>query len=80
VESFNGRLRDELLNRELFLSVPEARYVLDAWRCEYDHRRPHSGLGWRTPAAFVESLAGPSLGAPPLSSAQPTDQQGPILS
>jgi len=32
VESFNGRLRDELLNRELFLSLPEARYVLDEWR------------------------------------------------
>ena len=44
VESFNGKLRDELLNRELFLSVPEARYVLDEWRAEYNHRRPHSGL------------------------------------
>ena len=38
VESFNGKLRDELLNRELFLSVPEARYVLDEWRAEYNHR------------------------------------------
>ena len=44
VESFNGKLRDELLNRELFLSVPEARFVLDEWRQEYNHRRPHSGL------------------------------------
>ena len=44
VESFNGKLRDELLNRELFLSVPEARFVLDEWRLEYNHRRPHSGL------------------------------------
>ena len=40
VESFNGKLRDELLNRELFLSLPEARYVLDEWREEYNHRRP----------------------------------------
>ena len=40
VQSFNGRLRDELLNRELFLSLPEARYVLDEWRQEYNHRRP----------------------------------------
>jgi putative transposase len=62
VESFNGKLRDELLNRELFLSVPEARYVLDEWRAEYNHRRPHSGLGWQTPAAyaakFVDRQAG----------------------
>jgi transposase InsO family protein len=56
VESFNGKLRDELLNRELFLSVPEARYVLDEWRAEYNHRRPHSGLGWQTPAAYAAKL------------------------
>ncbi len=53
VESFNGKLRDELLNRELFLSVPEARYVLDEWRRDYNHRRPHSSLKWQTPAAFA---------------------------
>ena len=56
VESFNGRLRDELLNRELFLSVPEARYVLDEWRQEYNHRRPHGGLNWQTPAAYAAKL------------------------
>ena len=56
VESFNGRLRDELLNRELFLGLAEARYVLDAWRLEYNHRRPHSGIGWQTPAAFAAGL------------------------
>lgn len=72
VESFNGKLRDELLNRELFLSLPEARYVLDAWRTEYNHHRPHSGLKWQTPAAFAASLAGPPVGAPPLPSDQPT--------
>ena len=80
VESFNGRLRDELLNRELFLSLPEARYVLDEWRQEYNERRPHSGLDWQTPATFAASLAGPSVGAPPLPSAQPTRQHHPILS
>ena len=53
VESFNGKLRDELLNRELFLSLAEARYVLDEWRLEYNHRRPHSGIGWQTPAAYA---------------------------
>ncbi len=40
MESSGGKLRHELLNRELFLSFPEARYVLDEWRREYDHRRP----------------------------------------
>jgi len=53
VESFNGKLRDELLNRELFLSLSEAWYVLDEWRLEYNHRRPHSGIGWQTPAAYA---------------------------
>ena len=58
VESFNGKLRDELLNRELFLSLPEARYVLDEWRLEYNHRRPHSSLNWETPAAVAARFAG----------------------
>jgi putative transposase len=80
VESFNGRLRDELLNREIFLSVPEARYVLDEWREDYNHRRPHGSLNWRTPAAYAASLAGPSVGAPPLPTAQPGNQHQPILS
>ena len=80
VESFNGKLRDELLNRELFLSLPEARYVLDEWRQEYNSRRPHSGLNWRTPAGFAALLAGPTVGAPPLPPAQPTSQHQPILS
>ena len=56
VESFNGRLRDEPLNRELFLSLPEARYVLDEWREEHNQRRP--------PGAFAASLAGPPAQPP----------------
>ena len=92
VESFNGRLRDELLNRELFLSLPEARYVLDEWRLEYNHRRPHSGIGWQTPAAFAATWentaagaflaatpAGPAVGAAPLPPDQPANHH-PILS
>ena len=55
VESFNGKLRDELLNRELFLSETEARCMLDAWREEYNERRPHSSLNWQTPSAFAAS-------------------------
>jgi transposase InsO family protein len=65
VESFNGKLRDELLNRELFLSVPEARYVLDEWRAEYNHRRPHSGLQWQTPAAYAAKLVDRQAGVFP---------------
>ena len=44
VESFNGKLRDELLNLELFLSLEEAKYVAERWRLDYNHHRPHSAL------------------------------------
>jgi putative transposase len=80
VESFNGKLRDELLNRELFLSVTEARHVLDAWREEYNERRPHSSLNWQPPAVFAASLAGPSVGASPLPTAQSAKKPDLILS
>ena len=53
IESFNSRLRDELLNRELFLSVDELRYVADRWRMDYNHYRPHSSLDYMAPAAFA---------------------------
>ena len=53
VESFNGKLRDELLNRELFLSLEEARWVIDRWRLNYNHRRIHSSLNYQTPAAYA---------------------------
>ncbi|NBP98663.1 MAG: transposase, partial [Synechococcaceae bacterium WB6_3A_227] len=65
VESFNGRLRDELLDRELFLSLHEARVVLDQWRMDYNHRRPHGGLKWLTPAAFVAGLDDVASGVVP---------------
>jgi len=68
VESFNGKLRDELLNRELFLSVPEARFVLDEWRREYNHRRPHSGLNWQTPAAYAVKVTDRPTGVFPAAS------------
>ena len=53
VESFNGKLRDELLNRELFLSLEEARWVIERWRLDYNHHRLHSALDYQTPAAFA---------------------------
>jgi putative transposase len=68
VESFNGRLRDELLDRELFLSLPEARFVLDGWRMDSSHRRPHGGLKWITPAAYVAGLDDTVSGAFPAAS------------
>ena len=51
VESFNGRLRDECLNETLFASLGHARSVLRAWREDYNHVRPHSGIGGLTPDA-----------------------------
>ena len=57
-ESFNGRLRDELLNETLFRSLPHARAVLEAWRRDYNEQRPHSKLGWLTPQAYAEALTG----------------------
>jgi len=57
-ESFNGKLRDECLNGELFLNLAEARYVVDRWRLDYNHHRPHSRLGWLTPAAFAAMCRG----------------------
>jgi putative transposase len=50
IESFNGRLRDECLNAHVFQSTSEAQAVLNAWRQDYNHVRPHSALNDRTPA------------------------------
>jgi putative transposase len=52
-ESFIGRLRDELLNETLFRSLSHARAVLDAWRADYNTNRPHSRLGWMSPASYA---------------------------
>lgn len=56
VESFNGRMRDELLNETLFFSLDHAREKLAAWRTDYNTRRPHSALGYQTPAAYAAHL------------------------
>lgn len=53
IESFNGRLRDECLNQHWFLSLADARRTIEAWRIEYNHERPHSGLGGLTPSEFA---------------------------
>ncbi len=49
IESFNGKMRDELLNREIFYTLLEAQTLIEGWRKEYNHLRPHSSLGYRPP-------------------------------
>ena len=53
IESFNGRFRDEFLDREVFYTVKEARVLAENWRLEYNDYRPHSSLGYETPAQFA---------------------------
>jgi putative transposase len=53
IESFNGRLRDECLNIHQFTSLAEAQAIIEAWRVDYNTRRPHSSLGHLTPREFV---------------------------
>jgi len=50
IESFNGKLRDELLNREIFTTLEEAKVLIEQWRREYNQVRPHSSLGYQSPA------------------------------
>jgi len=54
IESFNSRLRDELLNGEIFLHIDELKYVVERWRMDYNHYRPHSSLSYMTPAEFAK--------------------------
>ena len=54
IESFNSRLRDELLNGEIFLHIDEFKYVVERWRMDYNHYRPHSSLSYMTPAEFAK--------------------------
>jgi putative transposase len=55
IESFNGKLRDEKLNNALFSTLHQPRVELASWRNDYNHNRPHSGLGWRTPSEFAKT-------------------------
>ena len=56
VESFNGRMRDELLNETLFFTIGQAREILARWVDDYNTERPHLSLGYATPAAFAAGL------------------------
>ncbi|MBN9348026.1 MAG: IS3 family transposase [Devosia sp.] len=53
VESLNGRLRDECLNEHLFRSLPAAQQIIEDWRIDYNHTRPHTSLGGLTPSEFA---------------------------
>ncbi len=68
MESLNRKLRDELLNGEIFYTVAEARVLIERWREHYNQVRPHSALGYRPPAP--EAIA-----AGPPSASLRTDQQ-----
>ena len=63
VESFNGKLRDELLNGELFYTLHEAQVIVEGWRQRYNTRRPHSALGYRPPAPETRTFTPISLSA-----------------
>jgi putative transposase len=69
-ESFNGRLRDECLNGEVFYSLEEAQVVIEQWRVEHNTRRPHSALGYRPPVLAAYS---------PLITPGPVSQPGAVM-
>lgn len=82
IENFNGRLRDECLNLEWFISLADVRQKLAPWRQHFNQQRPHSSLDDRTPAAFAELHRSPAArsalfhpatanGTPPQGFAQP---------
>ena len=64
VESAGGKLRDELLHQELFLSLAEVRWVIDCWRLDYNHYRIHSALNYQTPAAYAAGCVLPASATP----------------
>jgi len=66
VESAGGKLRDELLNWEIFLSPDEFRWVIDRWRLDYNHHRIHSSLNYQTPAAYAAGCVLPASATPAL--------------
>ena len=72
-ESFNGRLRDELLNGEVFYTLKEAQTIIEQWRNHYNHIRPHSSLGYKPPAPPAKIY--PVLPCATLQPAQDISQQ-----
>jgi transposase InsO family protein len=73
IESFNARLRDELLDGEIFYSLREAQVVIESWRRHYNQVRPHASLGYKAPApeVVVPALAAWSRPASPAVALRP---------
>jgi transposase InsO family protein len=72
IESFNARLRDELLDGEIFYTLREAQIIIESWRRHYNTVRPHASIGYRAPApeVFVPAHAAwPAAQSPPASPA-----------
>lgn len=65
IESFNGRVREECLNENWFLSIEDAREKIEAWRQHYNHDRPHRALGTLSPAEFIKTLNKPEAAISP---------------
>jgi transposase InsO family protein len=63
-ESFNSKLRDELLNGEIFYSLAEAQVLIESWRQHYNTKRPHSSLGYKPPAPEAIIPASPLASRP----------------
>jgi transposase InsO family protein len=76
-ETFNSKLRDELLDGEIFYSLSEARIGNEAWRRHYNTKRPHSSLGYRPPAPEVVQWPAPPSG--PAAPATPASAPRPVM-
>jgi putative transposase len=79
IESFNGRMRDELLNESLFFGLDHARAAITEWVMDYNTERPHSSLGYATPAAYARTLTatGPGAALPDGSAPAPVARPAP---
>jgi len=75
IESFNGKFRDECLNREVFRNGREAQMVVETWRKEYNECRPHSALGYLTPSEFGRVAVSSSRATPSFRLQQPGGEQ-----
>jgi hypothetical protein len=76
IESFNGRLRDECLNGEIFFDLADTREKLERWRRDYNEHRPHSSLEDRTPAEFATAARQRAFALPSVNKAGPQPCQG----
>lgn len=72
IESFNGKLRDECLNTLQFASIADAKEKIEAWRRDYNHRRPHSSLGQLTPSEYLQRGQKPGQKKTAFSSSDPS--------